>query len=521
MRPRLEMPAGHGELVTRPGLSEWAGMARSNEHAAESWSFEIAGVPVLEVRELARRELMERAAETTARMGLPVRPGGEGAGPLIVTGHQPDLYHSGVWVKDFLVERVARETGGVGVDIVVDTDSFDWIGVRAPCLDPKVSRCRQYLAVGTPDSCFACTPVPAAEHIEDFCSATAAMLESLPSPAIARHFSDFCGALRRAAPLSTSIAELVTGARRHYEGDLTGYLELPVTSAATTRAFRLFALDILLSAKRFAESLNAELSEYRSIHRIRSSAQPFPDLQIASDGVELPFWVLAGRRRIPVSARDTGDGIDVRAGDHIVTLPYDAAAAERVLAESDLVLVPRAVALTLFVRTLFADLFVHGIGGDRYDRVTDALAQRWWGVELPPYVVASLTMYLPLGASVVTDEEIARIDARLHRLTHNPDEALGDVEFDSPGERRAALGLATEKERLIEEISGPDADRKALGIRIREINEMLSGLVEPLAADLHARRARLLAQQRDAEILTDRTYPFCLWSPAEVADKVL
>ncbi len=514
------MPSGHGELVVRPPLDEWAELARANERALAEWDFRIAGVAAGNLRARARRELLECAARSTDRMGLAARP--PGAGPLIVTGHQPDLFHAGVWVKDFLVERLARETGGTGLDIVVDTDGFDGVGMTAPCLVPGVTRWRQYLAEGRSDSCYACTPVPSAARIEDFCSATAAVLETLPTPAIGRHFAAFCEAMRASVPHSRSLAELVTGARRRFEGNLTGYLELPVTALSATDSFRSYAVDILLDAERFAGAYNAELAEYRTLHRVRSAAQPFPDLEVAGGRVEVPFWVLEAQSRRPVFVEKTGEEVTLRSNGGTVTkLPPTPAEAAAALAASGALLVPRAVTLTLFVRAFVADLFIHGVGGDRYDRITDALAERWWGVTLPPHSVASLTMYLPLGAVAVRKEDLAEMDRQLHRVAHNPDEMLGELEFASSEERREALALAEEKRALVEAISATGADRKALGLRIRAVNEQLGALVEPLAIELRARRAALERQVGEAQVLTDRTYPFCLWSPAEIAATVL
>ena len=514
------MPSGHGELVTRPPLEEWATIARRNADAASSWDFDVGGVAARELRENARGALLETAVNATKRMGIGTAEPAQA--PVIVTGHQPELYHAGVWVKDFLLQRMAEETGGVGIDLVVDTDSFDWVGVMAPCLDPRVTRCRQYIAVGRRDSCYACAPVPPSDHLEAFCGSTSALLETLPAPAIARHFSRFCEALRTASPTSRSLAELVTVARRQYEGGLTDYLELPVTEMASSEPYLRFAVDILLDAERFAGVYNAELAEYRTLNRIRTAAQPFPDLTTDGDAIEVPFWLLRPEKRVPAFVRSVADGVELTGPDGVVTpLPRDPGQAVAALAACGTLLAPKAVALTLFVRAFLADLFIHGIGGDRYDRVTDAVSERWWGVRLPPYVVASLTMYLPLGAEVVSDEDIAEIDRRLHRLAHNPDESLGEIEFDSPEERAAALALAARKRDLVARISRPDADRRALGISIRAVNDELAGLLEPVAEELRGRRSRLERQRSASEVLTDRTYPFCLWSPAEIADTVL
>jgi DNA-binding ferritin-like protein len=105
-------------------------------------------------------------------------------------------------------------------------------------------------------------------------------------------------------------------------------------------------------------------------------------------------------------------------------------------------------------------------------------------------------------------------------LEHNPDAMLAEVEFDTVAERVRAEDLARTKTALVSEIALPGADRKAIGIAIRETNSALAALLQPVAEDL--RRALEVARtERDASaVLTDRTYPYCLWDPREVLDKV-
>jgi hypothetical protein len=51
------------------------------------------------------------------------------------------------------------------------------------------------------------------------------------------------------------------------------------------------------------------------------------------------------------------------------------------------------------------------------------------------------------------------------------------------------------------------------------VNAELSALMEPYERALREQRDKLTEMQQASEILTDRTYPFCFWSPLEVADK--
>jgi hypothetical protein len=170
---------------------------------------------------------------------------------------------------------------------------------------------------------------------------------------------------------------------------------------------------------------------------------------------------------------------------------------------------------------LVVDLFIHGAGGARYDLLTDAIARRYFGIELPGFAAASLTMYLPLGVSSPTEDQVTQARERVNRLKHNPDAFLKDVDFDSSEERDQALGLAAEKQELVKAIAQPDADKKVLGNRIRLVNVELKRILEPLERKFAQDLDRAEREHAAQGILADRSYPFCLWSPLEVQDKVV
>ncbi len=518
---RPALPHGHGEVVTQPAYDDWAAIASENasrlSHAEELFG----GVPIAQLRRETRREALAHAYDYSRRLGLEL-PRPEADPDLIaLTGHQPELFHPGVWAKYFLLDRFCVENAAVGVDLVVDTDTFDTVGISAPCLTPEVRRCAQYLAIGDGATSYVSTPVPDLAAIEVLCQAGDRMLGGLPAPALARHFAEFCAALRGAAEDAENLADLLTVARRRYEACAgTHYLELPVSRMARMRTYGTFAATLLLDADRFARDHNDELHQYRAVSGTRSAVQPFPDLGVDADWVEVPFWFIDGEHRRGVWVRRDADSIEISDRiDVAVRVDADNDVVVHALEELPL-LAPRALTLTMFTRLFLGDLFVHGIGGGRYDTVTDGVIRRYVGIEPPPIVVASMTMYLPLGAHVVTDEEIAEVRQRLHRLEHNPDTMFGEAEFDDAEERARASTLAAQKASLVEEISHPNAEKKALGARIREVNAELGAILEPLTAQMREELASLEGQQAASGILTDRTYPYCLWSPLDVQDKV-
>jgi hypothetical protein len=71
----------------------------------------------------------------------------------------------------------------------------------------------------------------------------------------------------------------------------------------------------------------------------------------------------------------------------------------------------------MFLRLFVADLFVHGIGGGRYDQITDRLIRSHFGVVPPVFAVTTATLYLPqaLGREPACVECVVQEG---HRLKH-------------------------------------------------------------------------------------------------------
>lgn len=521
MRVRPHTPVGHGEVLTEPAYEEWAGIAAANAAQAATWEGSIAGMPIGVFRTLARTEALALADEFSASLGVPVARPGDATGLIVMTGHQPELYHPGVWVKDFLLQRLADETGATAIDVVVDSDGFDRVELRTPCFRTGVGRCAAVLAESGPDGCYACTPSPSEHEVAAFREAGCKALETLPAPALLRHFGCFCDGLASACAENEDLASAITVARRRYEARAgTTYLELPLTRQARTSSFRRFVTHLALDAARFAQAYNSELAAFRERTGTRSQAQPFPDLGIASELVELPLWLAAGGRRRTVWARRGDAPALLVDGEVIVALGTEPDVALARLSAAELTIAPKALALTLFERVFVSDLFIHGVGGGRYDQVTDGVIARFFGFEPPRFAVASMTLYLPLGAHEVTDAEVAEVEQRLNRLAHNPDQLLGEMEFESMAERQRVTALAAEKCDLVLAIAEPDADKKTIGARIREVNAAMATLMEPFVRETQTELEELKTLRDASEVLTDRTYPFCLWDPLEVADKV-
>ncbi|MCL4553614.1 MAG: hypothetical protein M1617_08275 [Actinobacteria bacterium] len=520
MSERQSVRPGHSSLIVEPPVTEWPTIAAENSRLLADGECVVAGQPLDRLRALARREALDLARAFTARAGLPsVAAHHENPeGPLVVTGHQPILCSTGVWSKYFALSHFAKRTGGTGIDLVIDSDRAGPIAVDVPSLGGRPSIESVVLSPGNPNGYFAAVPTPAHVQVESFGAEVLSALGELPHSEARLNFEAFLSALMIALPLAENLAELMSFTRRHFETSAgLNYLQLPVTALSETLSFRSFAADILTRADEFAAVYNQELAVFRGTHKVRSAAQPVPDLRRDENGVELPFWLLVGGVRQRTFVRRSGGAIELftqeEGGAHVMPIATDVLK----LQLEHVKLVPKALIITMYTRLLLADMFIHGTGGARYDSVTNAIIRRFYGVDSPHFAVTSVPAPSPfVCGEPELEQKISAAEDRLKTLTRRPERALSAMLLDPdhvPG--TAALELVSQKLRMVSEIAKPGADKALLGERIRHINELLRASLQDEVTAVEDQLAGLRARATKAAILSDRRYPYCFFDPRE------
>jgi hypothetical protein len=157
-------------------------------------------------------------------------------------------------------------------------------------------------------------------------------------------------------------------------------------------------------AGEFAADYNAELHDYRREKGIHSIGRPWPDLVVSGDSCELPFWLdcLESGHRLRAAVRIRGDETILdcpKQNGFIFKRDIDgwkaAEALKKFLTANRLRLSPRALALTMFLRLIACDGFVHGIGGALYDEITDRVIRRRLKIDAPAFSVTTATLLFP------------------------------------------------------------------------------------------------------------------------------
>jgi hypothetical protein len=532
---RYRAPAVSGEKLAVPPWPAMGELLAQNlawrdQHNCRHCT--LLGKPLSELVAEARQEVLARAAAYTIdsladdpaaqdlfrRWADAAAGASTNVGPFIVTGHQPGLVHPGVWVKNFAAASLADANRGVGLHIIVDADlcRAPSIVVPAGTVDaPRMTPVEFDLSAAevaweerriVDDETWRTFPARVHEAAGDFL--TDPMLDEWWPTATSR--ARATGLIGAALAQGRHRAELEWGCRN---------LELPQSELCRTAAFRWFAAALLAELPRFVASYNGALADYRRTHKLRNHAQPVPDLAVDGDWFEAPFWVwtASDARRRPLYVRPQAGGLllsDRRGWEQVLPLtgPADATAAVAVLGEweaAGVKLRSRALITTMFTRLIVADLFLHGIGGAKYDEATDTIAARFFGAAPPAFAALSGTLRLPIPHPPSEGKTAEQLRGVLRELAYHPERVLATAAFAN-GERRAADALVASKLRWLEtEKTAQNAAERHAGIVAAN-----AGL-QPFLAEERQRLERQidasLQRSRANRVLDSREFAFCLF----------
>jgi hypothetical protein len=462
---RFKAPTGNGEVLADPAFDRVPELVERNRKLLDCADVVIGGLPLGELRQLARKEALPGSG-VTSRVPSNV--------PLIVAGHQPEFSHPGVWVKHFALAGLANRLGGVSLNLVVDNDTLKSTSLRVPVFDPDPARVH---LESVPFDQFHAEEPYETRRVHDPDSFRTFVEGVAP---LCRNWG-FEPLLFRVWPEVASHAVETIGRRfasvRHDWERRWGCsnLDVSVSKLAGTDSFTRFVSHIAADGDRFRECYNAAVHAYRAANGIESQNHPVP---VLTPG-ELPFWdrkASAGRRERLMTGRPITSGI-VR---------------------------PRALTLTLFARLVLGDFFIHGIGGGKYDEVTDAIIRDYFGIEPPAYQVLSATLHLPLPNFPASDSEVKHLERLERDLYWNPHRHLSDA--GPPGREHVFLAAS--------EPEGHPA-RKERFLAFRRVGDELRPWVANQLVAVRQQFDRALQEARANAILRRRDYSWVLF-PEEV-----
>lgn len=520
---RLRAPVEDGGAVVEPSGDALAGMVRANIAAAADCDVSFGGRALGDLRAAGRGELLRDALAYVGRYRDVEENFGHAwrRAPRFVylTGHQPELFHPGVWLKNFVLDALAKRDGAAAVHVLIDNDEARSAAVRVPggSLDAPHIEAIPFDADAPPQAweertvhdkdVFLAFADRAAQTISPF----------VDDPLVRELWQDSWAAFEVTNNLGECVAQL-----RHRMEAAWGVqtLEIPLSNICRSESFHWFVAYLIAERQRLLESYNGKLVEYRRRHRLRSRSHPVPDLASDGEWVEMPLWIWTRddpqRRRLFVSQRKEAFVLSDRQSQSLdLTAPADGdvsrlAADLAGLENCGIKLRPRALVTTMYLRTVLSDLFVHGIGGAKYDEVTDGLIVDVLGIDPPSFVTATGTRRLPIDRPKVSDEDIRALDRELRDLEFHPERFIDLKTIEDASVRDRINALLREKQQALGEPASPTAGRKR-HLTIMRVNAALADHVSTRRTQLLKRGETLRRQQSASEVLASREFAACLF----------
>lgn len=516
--PRLVVPRHDRGVLVDPPLAQLIDVVQENQSRLAG-DISIYGVSLRSWREETRAAVIaESRAYTDSLVGDSVEPSSNG--PLIVTGHQPELFHAGVWAKNFAAAGLAQRVAGTSLNLIIDNDTVATSRIKVP--------------VGTREA-------PGIEWIpfdstvpqrpwEEATISDAALFESFGQRVTERiHecwnyvplIANCWPASTRHSAVSRRVCDCLAAARLAVERSHgVRNLEVPMSRVCSTRPFHRFVAAILCDLPQFHSSYNQIVRDYRRKHHLRSTTHPVPELETNGEWLEAPFWIwrAGDQRRDRPFARRAGDVVELRDFHGLIArLPLKrdhaldhGAEVLQELANERIRLRTRALTTTLFARVFLSDLFIHGIGGAKYDAMTDSICHSMLQIIVPHFATISATAFPPLPAPFqVTETLLKSTEHQVRDVLYNPDRHL------SEDVRASCRNLIQQKQFILKAIAG----RHPTSVEHRqlaEINSQLGAKAAAAKASLQAGCDVMRDQLRANAVLKDREFSWCLHPEAAV-----
>ena len=524
------IPKQNKEIFIKPAYEDIPGLISLNKERFKSYDFDINSIPFSGFREQVRPETLKKAGEYTEKIwslcsNLNISSTeklsciNDSYAPdkdITETGHSPILAHPGVLIKHGLINSIAKKVNGIGVNMIVDNDACHDNCLSIPDIngmDSSVERIEFLSSLYN----LAFEEIKYTDSTQ-LLSFKEGVLKALHNPDMKKTFEDFINIVINLSGQTQQFSDLFTYARHAF---LLRFgicnLEVPVSLISETEPFLNFFLHITANARSFVDIYNAKLREYRRLKKISSKANPLPDLMEKGYVVELPFWIWReGKSRKNLFASVANNRrISIICENKIVT-HFDfgencnsSGNLERLkdLINTGIKFRPKAIVNTMYSRMFFSDLFIHGIGGAKYDLVTDEIIREFFGVEPPAYATVSATLHLPYKPFNVSNDDVIALKHVIKDMDYNPDRyASGEIMEDAGME-----SMVSEKKELIAREAHNSEERHRSFDRLRELNALMKEKIRPLIKEKEKEQEDLEKRLRYNSIVTNREYPFCIY----------
>ncbi len=527
----LRAPHGDGQTLVDPSYAVLPGTVMNNREALAATNYDVQGLSLAELSKAARERLWRLAVAYTGQYReVPERwLDLENAAdtPFILSGHQPEMFHPGVWYKNFVLGGLARRMDGVGIHLSIDSDLCRGASIRVPTggIDrPRVEAVPYDKPA--PEVPYEERTIRDKATFSTFGERVSALIRPLVSdPMVAELWPLMMERNPQQSNLGLRLAQGRHALEQTWNNET---LELPQSAVCQMPEFGWFTAHLLAQLPRFRTAYNQALGAYRCVHKMRNRAHPMPDLAADGEWLEAPFWIWSAEdpERRPLFARQSGGQVIITdRRSHSIALPLgpdgDASLAAEQLAELSsrgIKVRTRALTTTLFARLVLSDVFLHGIGGAKYDRVTDQIVRLFFGFEPPEFATVSATLRLPIDHTSLEAAAVGQWEQRLRELRYHPEQYV-NLSGGANGDSASVEHIVSTKQRWLETPKTLENARER-HVAIAGANDQLQPYVASLRDQIERERVDTQHRKRSEAILNSREYSFGLY-PRKHFDKLL
>ncbi len=532
---RLRVPRGDGDLLIAPPVCDVNDAVERNRELFKQNEI------LAKRRKRARLEALEIARRYTASISPQQPPCSRcsieelaGEKPFYLTGHQPELFHPGVWVKNVLIAELAKRNHGISLNVIIDSDAVKSHSIKIPVQqNGRIVQKRIIIDHWPPGVPWEELSVVDRELFESLATRVEQQ-DSFSSPTTV--LPDFWRAVVSEVDNSGSVVKgLVTG-RVQLERKLgINNYEVPISLLVDSAGYRNFLAELIFNANRLLEIYNKVLREYRKCHHIKTAMQPVPDLLKRDGWNELPIWVWNGESKRRRSLFVKSEAGKILLSDHAgwqscmdIESNSDAqpddcfrfiSAHLHQLQQQGMRLRTKALMTTAYLRLFVADWFIHGIGGAKYDEITDSIIADFWNIPTPQFQVATGTLWMPLeNRPAVPTQSSAQLKQQFRHAVENPETVLTAAERESAADLLKAKKelIAQQKQAKTEGLSRTQRRAKAEANRkryqeLKQVRESLLQIAAPRIKQLQKEIEQTIQIERDLQAANGREYPLCCY----------
>lgn len=534
----FKVPQKNKQIFLSPSVDKISSLLEENKIIFSQYSFKILNQPFKEVRKNSRKGVIREALRFSKKFDPDIGEKIDTAYQYIIqSGHQPVFFHPGIWIKNIFLNELLKSPlldKSLGLNIILDNDICKDLNLSLPVLPSngnlKLEKVNFLSSTLTPNLPFEEYPCPSLELITKFNRDIIHRLKSLESENkdILNNFRNFAQCLENSSRFCNqnytrgNLGEFLGLARHLYEQEIEpAYLEIPFSQICNSDEFLSFFLEITKNIESFSKTYNNKLDEYRKLFKIRNRTQPSPNLIIKENLIEVPFWIWKEgdqRKNIFILREKEKNYLYNNSCGKIFLIEKDGVkyllSLKTLLKERGLKIRPKSLLLTLYNRLFISDLFIHGLGGAKYDLVTDEIIREFFKVEPPHFLVVSCTLNLNFKSSPdAFDFKISALKNKIRDLEFNPERCVDELSLTKK-ERNQIRELVAKKTELIKKIKktlSPIEKRKN-SKEIKTINNFIAEKLGPLKYELAKKMEEEEEKMKQSKVYTFREFPYCFFS---------